>query len=273
MANGTATNAGSGDPIMGSGSGGCGTKPGYGRFPAATWVMQDGCAGAGKPGQMSVSAWARLPRLVPGARTSIGLGLPNTSPRTPSSSRSISSEMVVFIQWRTGCRVRVAVGPGDAGSVMVAVSAVGVCHSRTGRAGDVSVAPLALRSATAPPRPGKAPEGVGPYVRVLEGVAFKRSSPTNWSVAESPVPGTLIGGSPISGAVKSPMAEITLKLFSSSWKVSMAAASARVAQARTSPNPQRTPRPTRHGVSMSVLKLTSADALRLASCVGSLVGV
>jgi hypothetical protein len=36
---------------------------------------------------------------------------------------------------------------------------------------------------------------------------------------------------------------------------------------------QSTPRPTRQPVSTSVLKLTSADALRLASCVGSLVGV
>ena len=75
------------------------------------------------------------------------------------------------------------------------------------------------------------------------------------------------------GAVKSPMAEITSKLFSWSWNVSISAASARTAQAMGSKRPQATPRPMRHPVSTSVLKLTSADAPRLASCVGSLVGV
>lgn len=119
------------------------------------------------------------------------------------------ADAVVLSQCCSGLSVNVAVGPGVGGSVIVAVTGAGDCHSTTGMNG--GVAPLALSTAEAPPNPGNAPGGEAAKVRFPTGVTRNRSLPTNWRMAVSPVPGTTTGGSDPSGAAKSPEAEISEK--------------------------------------------------------------
>ena len=177
-------------------------------------------------------------------------------------------------QCRTGFRVRVTVGPGVAGRVFVTSLVEGDCHSRMPSGGEAMMAPLAEDRVTEPPRPGMSADGVGPNVKLLWGVTFKRSDPRNCKVAESPVPGTTIGGSAPRGALKSPMAEITLKLLNSSWNVSSSTAIAmRSGQMGSGNKTQPATTTPMHASSRSVEKSTSAAALTVTSGPASLVGV